>query len=195
MRAKFLVSAVVAMSGCVGAAGKPGDPGAMGDPGEPGAMGSNGDLTGAIGPAQFAKLPAAEVFVGPDTPIPTGVVTKVAMSGATYDTAGIFDDAQPTRLTAPVDGIYLVTAGVKWRASGGGTQRFATLRDKTGEDIGIAQVAPVNSASQFTSEIVSVQTPLAKGDFLELLVLQDSGATVNLVNGLTFQMTWVAPKP
>ena len=40
-----------------------------------------------------------------------------------------------------------------------------------------------------------MQTPLAKGDFLELLVLQDSGATVNLVNGLTFQMTWVAPHP
>jgi len=192
MRTKLFVSVIVAMSGCVGAAGKNGDPGAMGDPGE---MGSDGDLTGAIGPAQFAKLPAAEVVIGPDTPIPTGVVTKVAMSGVSYDTAGIFDAAQPTRLTAPVDGIYLITAGVKWRASGGGTQRFASFRDKNGEDIGIVQVAPVNSATSFTSEIVSVQTVLLKGDFLELLVLQDSGATVNLVNGLAFQMTWVAPRP
>jgi len=215
---------VLGVFGCVGPEGEPGAMGAMGEPGEPGDPGAPGqpgpagsDATfvgapaggalagtypnptlaaGAVGTAAFGVLPALEATSGGDQTIANGTVTVLALPNESYDTANLHDPAANTRLVAPVAGIYAITANVKWRASGGGTQRFATLR-KNGilSDLNTVQVAPVNSTLNFTSEIVSGQFALAAGDFVEVFVLQDSGAPLNVVNACKVQMTWLAPSP
>ena len=43
-----------------------------------------------------------------------------------YDTAGFFDPAAPDRLTAPIAGVYVINAGVRWGANALGT-RFAGI--------------------------------------------------------------------
>jgi hypothetical protein len=212
---------VVGVFGCMGPDGEPGEMGAMGDPGAPGDPGPPGPpgsdavfvgtpaggalagtypnptlAAGAVGTQAFGILPALEVNSGGDQTIASGTVTVLALPNEAYDTANLHDPAANTRLVAPVAGIYAITANVKWRASGGGTQRFATLR-KNGilSDLNTVQVAPVNSTLQFTSEVVSGQFALAAGDFVEVFVLQDSGAALNVVNACKVQMTWLAPSP
>jgi hypothetical protein len=148
---------------------------------------------GAITAQHFGSLPAVEVETGADQPIPNGTVTKLTFAAATYDTANMFNAANPTRITVPIAGIYNVTAAVKWRA-GTGQHRFATIR-KNGvlHDEAISQVAPVLAAGQFTSQVVAGQLRLAAGDFIELSVFQDSGASLNTVNALTTQVVWMSP--
>jgi hypothetical protein len=148
---------------------------------------------GAITPEHFGSIPAVEVSSGGDQPIPTSTVTKLSWAAANYDTANMYNAANPTRLTAPIAGIYNVTAAVKWR-SGAGQHRFATIRKNgVSSDLAISQVAPVLAGGQFTSQVVAGQIKLAAGDFIELFVFQDTGATLNVVNACPTQMLWMSP--
>jgi len=207
----FVVASMFA-AGCTGGLGPEGPEGpqgAQGSQGDPGmdlmfnGQPAGGALAGtypapdiapgAIAPHHFGSLPAAEIDTGGDQAIPNATVTKLTFAGVTYDTGNMFNAANPTRITVPIAGIYNVTAAVKWRA-GAGQHRFATIRKNgVAHDEAISQVAPVLASGQFTSQVVAGQLKLAAGDFLELFVFQDSGASLNTVNGLTTQVVWMNP--
>lgn len=187
-------------AGPAGGQGPPGLPGAKGDPGAigpPGPQGEPGDvLTTEVPAARVHKSSSAEQV------IPSGVCcgssNPLGFDVEDFDTAGLHDGANPSRLTAPIDGIYQVSAGVIWRPGSSGGNRLLTLFRSGSCCFGASEVTASNSGvNRTTHQSVSDLLNLSTGDSVQAMAAQESGASVTVGGfGTTFlAMTWVGPPP
>ena len=157
------------------------------DPNDPDAQQPKDDLQ-----LQTTGTPTVGASSGEVT-IASGVVTKLPLVAESWDVGGMHSITSNTsRLIAPVDGIYQVSATISWRASSAGTQRYVTFRKPAGSDLALSQVSPVKSASNFTTQVVSAHVKLAAGEYIEPYVYQDTGASLNVVVGSHVEMAWIA---
>ncbi len=80
----------------------------------PGGVGASEIARGAVGPSELAQLPGARVYLAEGTRVDlaAGARTTLSFGARAYSQGGVWSDAQPDRLTAPVAGVYQVTAGV-----------------------------------------------------------------------------------
>jgi hypothetical protein len=115
------------------------------------------------------------------------------------DTDHLYDPAQPTRLTAPVDGFYLLMAAVGWGgdndpAAVRGTARHAVLL-VNGKDTIIGNAVAVSQAH--TAQQFSGLASLKKGDYVEVVLYHDSPNPVTVpawpATGSSLSMIWLAP--
>jgi hypothetical protein len=99
-----------------------GGAGAAGPTGPTGAVGPKGDQ-GPAGPGGLAETPAARVRKASDTQVipgdgSTAIVSFTDASSEQYDIGNMFDQAtDPTVLTIPVTGTYVITGAVRWQAN------------------------------------------------------------------------------
>ena len=156
-------------------------------------------LNRSLGQAEFAKsIPAVHVThsVNQTVPFTNPSVTTLAFDTERYDTANMHDNAtNNSRLTAPVNGIYAVTAQVSWSPNGTGV-RDLELRKNGTTDIDFDE-----SALPDQNQEVTTQVRLAAGDYVEALVQQATNPQVTLniekfnETSPEFSMTWLAPGP
>ena len=73
--------------------------------------GASGDVSLSLAP-----IPAARVKASAPVLVPHDTLTVLPLDFVEFDTAGLFNPADNTRLTAPIDGIYTVSAHVSWPA-------------------------------------------------------------------------------
>jgi hypothetical protein len=104
--------------------------GVTGPTGPTGPVGPKGDQ-GPAGPAGVAETPAARVRKASDTQTVPGdgssvVVSFTDPSSEQYDIGGMFDQAaDPTVLTIPVTGTYVITGAVRWQANDDGVRNLS----------------------------------------------------------------------
>jgi hypothetical protein len=104
-------------TGAIGPAGPQGPPGPAG--------------AGVVGTSQLAQLPAVRVRKASDTQTVPGdgssvVVSFTDHSSEQYDIGGMFDQAaDPTVLTIPVTGTYVITGAVRWQANADGVRNLS----------------------------------------------------------------------
>ena len=196
-----------------GLQGVPGTPGAKGDKGDPGpASGpAGGDLTGSypnpqigagkVTPSKISGIPAARITRGSNQSIANNSLTYVSFDTEVFDTAGLYDPVNPQVLTAPIGGLYLLTASVRWAASATGT-RFATFNVSPS----FVYLAPdwrnpVTGGVQ-TDQEFSTLVALQAGQQVRVRVYQTSGGSLNLLwrgdpdsnaDAPTLTMHWVGP--
>jgi hypothetical protein len=182
--------------------GPKGDSGPQGPKGDPGAtarnsIGADQVKDGSLGPEEFAaSIPAVHVTGPSNGSVPNTTHKALTLDIERYDTAGMHSpSANSSRLTAPVDGVYLVNAQVSW-ASGSG-YRELSLRKNEGNPIAIAGEAL--TSTQALAQDVTTQVRLQAGDFVEAFVFQTSNAPLNVLKlddySPEFSMTWLAPGP
>lgn len=161
------------------------------------AVDSSRIAVGAVGTEQLSSaIPAARLTRSTTQVIPSGTDTPLAFDVEVYDAAGMHTGSPDnSRLTAPVDGIYVVTAQVRW--SPGTAVRVARLI-KNGSELIAEELTP--SAASFGGPLdqsPATQAVLRAGDFVQLVLRQNSGsnATVFKDQDLTpeLSMTWLAP--
>jgi hypothetical protein len=145
-----------------------------------------------IGPGPIPRVRALTVA---PLPIESATCTPVALEVDVWDTDGIHDaENDSSRLTARTAGLYVITAGFAWEPNPVGW-RTALLKVNNIMDIAFDQRLAVNGAE--TVEAITAQYVLEPGDYVELVVEQNSGRTLNLGGGETIQtnvaMTWVGP--
>lgn len=122
--------------------------------------------------------------------IATATSTAIILSAAAiqYDIGGYFNGANPTRLTAPANGVYLLTGSVAWAVSAaaafgagvnfwknGGAGVFYGYQNEAG---------PV--ASESIGNALSIPVELVAGDYMELIVFQSSGGNLSVRSDLGF---------
>lgn len=155
---------------------------------------------GAVTAEKHGAVPAARV---------TNSVAQAAMSVPTvnvltfdserFDTAGLHDSsANPTRLTAPIAGLYVVTANVSWDSMSNVGARELALR-RNGTDIVARDVVAPSPAPNTTEQTLTTVASLAAGDFVEVTLRQNSGGPLP-VNAFAqhspeFSMVWLTPAP
>jgi hypothetical protein len=151
---------------------------------------------GSLGTAKFASsIPAVHVTRTDDQTIPADTDTAIEYDSERYDTAGLHDNAtNNTRLTAPVAGIYQVTAQINWETVLAPRELLVRMNGST--QIAKTRDAVVDQSAQ----TVTTQVRLEAGDYLETLVFQETGGPSVDIDKTQeyspeFSMTWIAPGP
>jgi hypothetical protein len=158
------------------------------------AVGANEIANGSLGTAEFSSsIPAVHVTNTAGHGINAATPTDLAWNSERYDTASMHDNTtNNSRLTAPVSGVYLVAAQVRWGNVNITGDRTITLRKNGTTDIA-SDTRPSTPAT--TSQEVVTQVQLAANDYVEVRVDTDDVANVDKLADFTpeFSMTWVAP--
>lgn len=162
-----------------------------------GAVASADIADGAVSPAKQGASPAATAILTSTQAIPSGSSTTISLTGEVFDTASMHDNAtNPSKITAPVGGLYLVSFGVKWQVDNSGQRVAWAFKNGAPLDI-IMEQRIVPGANFPVNNSVAVPTRLSAGDTVELRVNQNStnGAVSALkdFNETYLSVVWLAP--
>ena len=151
--------------------------------------------TGVVTPAHFGAIPTVKVSrccLLDDVP-GDGTPYALPFSAEEFDVGEMHEAANPTRLTAPVGGVYLVVANVHWPLGAPGFREIEIVQNGFFHRAREFDGTPEPSSP--TSQTLSVLVKLSAGSYLELEGRQNSGGplTVSTVFPANFSMTWVAP--
>jgi hypothetical protein len=108
---------------------------------------------------------------------------------ATYRDQYNWNSGTLSRITAPVDGMYIVTANLSWGANGSGIRAGAIQINRT--TMVANSVSMVNNASVATTMSLSGACYMTAGQYVELLSYQDCGGSLSILAGSTLAMVHV----
>jgi hypothetical protein len=164
---------------------------------------TNGKLAaGAVTPGKFGTIPAVRATKATSQSVPTSVTedpfTLVAFDAEDFDTSTLHDTATDNGfLTAPIAGVYQVSAGVEWNDNSTGDRvLFLTAGPTSGLSVVSDTLTGASSHALFGSlQSTSSLVRLNAGDVAAAFVNQDSGSSqaVAAGSGTFLAMHWVGP--
>ncbi len=154
--------------------------------------------TGTVEPSNLATIPSVRARRTAVQSIPNGVFTPIQLTSETWDHLAMHSNANNTRLVAPIDGIYLMTAGVFWTETSVGERDLGLRLNGGSKFVGFT----ANSATDISNAPLTISTVylLNAGEFVEAVVEQTSGGALNLgvstggpETSPEVSMTWLGP--
>ena len=151
----------------------------------------NSDVVGDI--TFLANPPTCAVYNSAAISIPNAALTVVTFNSERFDTDTMHSTVSNTdRLTATTAGKYRIEANLSFALSAAGAVRQARLRINGVTEIAYHSHQP--SGSHGSDMTIARKYQLAAGDYVQLLVYQDSGGALNLASATNyspeFGMTW-----
>jgi hypothetical protein len=161
-----------------------------------GAVGSGAIANGSLGTTEFASsIPAARVTNSASESVAPGDPGKtLTFNTERYDTANLHSGFTTSRLTAPVDGIYAVTAQATWESDASGIRVLWIQKNGTNASILAEERDPLVSAEDNRSQTVTTQARLVAGEYVQAVALHTSSGNLDVFSP-EFAMTWLAPGP
>ncbi len=180
-----------------GPQGPEGPAGAAGAPG-PATGPAGGDLAGsypnpsiangAVTPSKIGTLPAVRVFNSTAQNVGPGNLT-LSFNSERYDTSGMHSPGDPTRLVAPINGVYSITANATFGGVADGTPLWLGVSVSS-----IGFVAAAGTTAQVSHEhAISTTYRLNAGQSVQAVVCCSGSIPGNSDIGGSFTMTWLAP--
>jgi hypothetical protein len=143
--------------------------------------------------AKLAPVPGAGVRSSVAISVPPATNVAIPFTTVWFNNGG-FSSNTPTRLKAPVSGIYMVNANIAWGAAISGTVR---LNITLNGGVAVASDFRETTSGKQAVQSVSQVGPLNAGDYLELVVSQESGTTGSVVPygqfSPDFQLVYIGP--
>jgi hypothetical protein len=156
-------------TGPQGPQGPEGPQGPTGPQGPPGAAGSNSITITNLAPFPAVRVSRASQF------IPQNVFTAINFNTEVYDDFDMHGSVDPTRITAPTDGLYLCIGQVKWAVAGTTAYALRIVGDD-GSVFGESENRVAANSPQ-TQQVIALAF-LAAGQSVRLLVRNElSGGT------------------
>jgi hypothetical protein len=122
---------------------------------------------------------SARVDTSTPLSVPDATNFTATFDSERWDTDNIHDGINPSRLTVPVTGKYLIYAWVVWAGDPNGTRSAEIFLDGGGTEIASESVPAATTPSTGTHLNVSTHYALAAGEFVTLVLGQHSGAALN----------------
>jgi hypothetical protein len=162
-----------------------------------GSLGAPDLAAGAVTPAKIAGIPSARAFHNANQSVPgNATFTSIALNSERFDTASLHrTDIDTSRLTVSSAGVYVLNANVTWEQNATGAREL-NIR-KNGTTI-VARVVQAGTAGgNTTDQSVTTLAQLAAGDFVEVVVRQNSAVALNVLAAPDFSpefaASWIAP--
>ncbi|MFM8611185.1 MAG: hypothetical protein ACKOD0_00575 [Actinomycetota bacterium] len=148
----------------------------------PGGVGASEIARGAVGPGELAALPGARVYLAEGTRIDlaSGTRTTLSFGARAYSQGGVWSDAQPDRLTAPVAGVYQVTAGVVFEDNGSGARGVWIVDAGSGAVLAGERIGAVTTNGA-TAVNASAVVHLSAGQAVMAQAEQTAGREVDVI--------------
>jgi hypothetical protein len=150
-----------------------------------------------VTPAKVGTRPAARVYHSTNQSIPgNAAFTTLTFDSERFDTADLHDGTtNPSRLTAPIAGLYLVSIDISWEGNNTNARELAI--NKNTSTIVARDVVGPSPFPNTTEQSMSTLVELAAGDFVEVVLRQNSGSALNVFTAPQFSpefsMVWVGP--
>jgi hypothetical protein len=127
----------------------------------------------------MSAAPGARIYNATGLTITNNTDTLLTFDTERYDVLAMHDASNSGRLTAPLAGVYLITATAAWTANATGTRRLIIYVN------GSTAIASTNnltsSASVTTRQSVSTLYYLNIGDYVTVNGFQTSGGDLDVV--------------
>lgn len=147
--------------------------------------GSSGDKAAAVLLADSAPTSGVHVVRSTSQTIPNITLTAIAYDGESFDIGDYHSTSvNTTRLTAPVNGLYLVGGFVNWGSSATGYREVRLRHYGVGLVFGIASQGPTTVTWQ---NVVGMHT-FAAGQYAQFELYQDTGGDHSILAGATAWM-------
>lgn len=108
----------------------------------------------------------------------TSVNLNVPFDTAVNNTYGLYNSSNPTRLTVPTTGWYVIAGSCRWAANNSGGRRIYIFKNGATYIAGSATPSAASMNDVYTS--VSVVAYLLAGEYVELQLNQNSGGSLAL---------------
>jgi hypothetical protein len=114
--------------------------------------------------------------------ITTSTQTKIIFDSVDSDGWNCWDvSPNPTRLTVPVTGRYIITGNVAFEAASAGHRAINILKNDTLE-LARSDFNPVSNSIDTHSTVTCHAVSLTKGDYVELRAWQNSGSDLDILD-------------
>lgn len=133
--------------------------------------------SGAVTAAGQADI-SARVTRSTAQSIANATETAISFDTVRWDTDGMWDAANATRLTCQTAGKYLIVGNVRFAGAAGGYRQAGIKINGTATYLAIDKSSSLDSATVDLNPVAVYD--LAAGDFIELYVFQNSGGNLNV---------------
>lgn len=153
---------------------------------------------GAVSAGELATFPGAAVGRSAGQSIVSDTRTPIQFTTEDRDDGGLFDAGQPTRLTAPIAGRYLITAAIEWAPSVAGIRWFGIYSSASSGPCAFTASPAQTLGGYGTWQTATTVHRFKAGDYVTLEVGQTSGVATSVL-GVTgsgalspaFTMDWI----
>lgn len=127
------------------------------------------------------------------TSVPNGTFTTLTFDTEDWDSGGMHSGANPTRITAPTAGKYMIVGSTGFAANVSG-RRVLDIRDSSGTIMARTESAPDPASASQTFCHVAAIVNMTAGGYVELVAWQNSGSSLLTVVGSAFSPLFEAYK-
>lgn len=127
--------------------------------------------------SSFPSFSSTRIYRTTAQTVGNNTLTAVSFTTEAYDVGSLWTAGSPTRVTINETGTWVFTAHVGW--SGGSAKRYTYIRVN-----GTTTVAAGNTNGVNDPQSVATVYRVTAGDYVECMVLQDSGGNLDTLTGL-----------